>query len=486
MKSKHNFKIEYEDGRVVDIHELGVWVESFHIYSPNVERELLEMRGRHGAQQGSSRLKPRKIDIGFQVETESPTELDEIKHILFSTFYDHHPYKIIRDLTPGEYLYAAQEGDYDLDNITESDAEFIITLTMLDPVIYKSPLIKSTKNPFNPFTINNIGSVEVAPIFRVTLKEPATYLDIIGANDYMRIGRPHTVEQKPFLSHRPIMIDDAIEKTSDWTFTSFNPDGAVKSGEIDAEGGYFFASKYGAGDGWHGPALNRSVGVPQPDYIVTTYFHLKTRNGEKGRTELYLLNQLGEPIAKMAAVARYDTGQIQIELNIRNGSDSQFLTVRDWKYKNDFFGYLILEKRGQTFKGVIAQQEFNKKGVAYTRYVERFSHLDIQNRFQQSLAAVAQHYGAYGSESPPQKSHIRKIIVEEILEEPEGVEYIGVAGDTFEFNHIEEVIYKNGDPFMKKDFGSRFFKLHRGINSYTFSPAKSISSIEAEWSEGKL
>lgn len=138
MKSRFNFSIEYSDGHKVDMYEKGLWVSFFRISSPNAERSLYEHSQIPGARLISSRIGVRKIQIGFSFEKGSLEELDSFKHEIYQTFFHSDEYKVVRDMYPGNYLMALQEGEYDIQNVTGTDGEFEIELTMLDPFIYGS------------------------------------------------------------------------------------------------------------------------------------------------------------------------------------------------------------------------------------------------------------------------------------------------------------------------------------------------------------
>ncbi|MGF3103649.1 distal tail protein Dit [Rossellomorea sp. DUT-2] len=481
MKSEHNFVIEYEDGSIADMDELGLWVESFHIYSPNVERKYSQIQGRDGAVQTSSRLTTRKIDISFQVETESPEELDTLKHTIFHTFYRKKQFKIIRDLIPTKFLFAVQEGEYDFDNITESDADFSITLTMLDPFIYGQKRTAVIENPTAPFVLRNYGMEETPPDFTIELSGPTTLLDIIGDEDYMRIGRPATVDDVTFKEYENVFNEDGFILT-DWTTALFTPDGGTKSGTMGVDSGNFIATSFGSGTNWHGPTLAKSLNgsVVIPDFKVRAYFNVGSNPSQRARTEVYLLDTASNVIGKVAAVLRKSSGEVDVEIALRNGSNVHYVVSMDWTYK-EFFGYMDIIKKGKEFTFYIAQQGYRADGSVYTRHKPKFTFEDDNSEFQKSLAAIGMHIGTHSNYPTPSKANIRKIEVEKINSQPEGIPFIGTTGDIFEFFNGESKIYKNGDLFFGKDFGARFFHLRPGENVFLANPPEVIREIRAEW-----
>lgn len=134
MKSPFNFKIKHNNGKVYDMHDIGVWVEYFHIYSPNPHRIKRERR-KTGEQLIRTREGTRQIETKLQLQTNSILELDELKHEIYSIFYSEKEFEIIRDLNPTKRIKAVQEEAYDIDNITCSDGDFIIPLAMYIPYL---------------------------------------------------------------------------------------------------------------------------------------------------------------------------------------------------------------------------------------------------------------------------------------------------------------------------------------------------------------
>jgi len=166
MKSELNFYIQYNNGEIVDMHEdLGLWVSSFQIASPNASHKLTEVSGMDGAYKAYTKMKTRGINISFQVNESSLLDLDVLKHKVFSTFYSKEIYKIVRDIKPDQEIYAIQDGNYEFDYISDSDAEFDIGLIMPDPYIYsieKSQVVNSYADP--TITLRTTFASSEAPI----------------------------------------------------------------------------------------------------------------------------------------------------------------------------------------------------------------------------------------------------------------------------------------------------------------------------------
>jgi predicted phage tail component-like protein len=147
------------------MHDIGLWVESFHISSPDPSRKFFDLPGMNGSYLAKSKIKMRKVEIGFQVETDSIFDLDELKHTIYGVFYSEKPYKIVRDFRPDRILYAVQDGEYDIENITPEDGEFTLSLIMPDPFLYgpeKTQIVDASGDP--TITIPTLFASSDSPI----------------------------------------------------------------------------------------------------------------------------------------------------------------------------------------------------------------------------------------------------------------------------------------------------------------------------------
>jgi predicted phage tail component-like protein len=367
-------------------------------------------------------------------------------------------------------------------DVPEEDSNILIgsiTFFCSDPNKYgrlKDPIFT---NLASPITLHNGGTVPTPPTFRFVLSQSTTYLDIIGDENYMRIGRPVSVDQTPFQKYTKILKANG-ENMTGWANALFSPDGGTNSGTMNADGLDYYASAYGSGTSWHGPTKSRSTLETASDYLIRAFFNVGNNPSQRARTEVYLLNASSQVIGKVSVVLRKSTGGVDVEINLRNGANSKYIVSMDWTY-SDFFGYMDLEKEGTDFKFSVAQQGLREDGSNYTRHKQTFSFNDLNNEFQQDLAAVGMHIGTHSDFPAPSKARIRLIEVYKINTEPEGIPYIGEPGDVFEFNHKESKIYKNGDPFTDKDFGARFFHLQEGDNVFVINPSNVVSEVQAIW-----
>jgi predicted phage tail component-like protein len=448
------------------------------VFAP-ITRNLLNIPGRAGALLDSSQTNVRIIEQPIFFKGINNEDLRLLEEEISGWLVTDTPAPLIFDDEPHRTYYAIVDGRLDLEEALFVE-EGVITFLCLDPYKYGELHDETFRGSelSDPINLVNNGSALAFPHITITLSGPTTLLDIIGDEDYMRIGKPVTVDDTPFQKYETVWSDDG-NTTVGWASAGYVPDGGVNSGTMDAANGEFYASSYGSGASWHGPALAKSIGSALSDYVVRAYLDVSSSNGSKrGRAEVYLLDASNRIIGKVAAVIRKSTGDAEVEIALRNGSIKHYVTSMDWTYKT-FYGYLDIIKEGTSFSVSVAQQG-NDGTKVYTRHKQQFSYLDINNGFQSDLAAIGIHTATHGSASPS-KAAIRKIEVERINQKSNGISYIGKAGDVFEFVMEKGLILKNGEPFMKKDFGSRFFQLKPGNNFFVLNSPSVIAEFNAKW-----
>lgn len=228
IKSQLNFHIEKANGEMTDMYDIGLWVNSFHISSPDAENNLLEVPGMNGARHTSTKMKVRKVEIVFQVETDSLSDMDDLKHLVYATFYDTVPYKIVRGFKTEKMLYALQDGAYDIDNITPEDGEFTLTLVMVDPVLFGLSITQTLIDPNNAnanLIIQYSGTAEGFPIFTVTFTAAASDFKLMSpSGEYVRVIWGFVAGDVLIIDHEKekITINDNVIMTAlDWANSDF-------------------------------------------------------------------------------------------------------------------------------------------------------------------------------------------------------------------------------------------------------------------------
>jgi phage-related protein len=146
IKSIFNFKIQYQDGTIIDLHEdKNLWVSSFRILSSAPEHNTETVLGRHGAIYLGTTLKERKVTSRISIEATDYVDFDLLRDELFRIFNPLEKFYIIRDLQPGKRMEVSVTNEFDIDYETLEDGEFSIEF-VIHSVFLES--IGTTQDPF--------------------------------------------------------------------------------------------------------------------------------------------------------------------------------------------------------------------------------------------------------------------------------------------------------------------------------------------------
>jgi Phage tail protein len=137
-KSIFNFKIQYLDGTTVDLHKLNMWVEEFHISSPEPSHITEVIEGKHGVEYLGSTLKERKISSQIMVESVDRVDFDLFRDDLFRIFKPTEKFYIIRDLQPAKRMLVSLAGGFNVDyldlDVGEFELKFVIHSVFLESI----------------------------------------------------------------------------------------------------------------------------------------------------------------------------------------------------------------------------------------------------------------------------------------------------------------------------------------------------------------
>jgi len=479
MKSPLNFQIK-KGGNTYDMHELGIWVASFHIYSPNLTRNKLSIPGRPGAYLVSTQEDERHVRIVLQIETDDISELNELKHIIFDLFYSDQEFSIVRDMTPGKEMFVIQEGEYDIENVSDSDGEFEITLTMLNPYLY-GPRKSMPIDPANPIVLAYKGTAPGKPIFRFNVTQPTTMIEYANGEEYMAIGQPDSVDSAPYHPYTSILVDE-LQSTVGWARSSIPLDLGANVGEMISFGEEFGATDYGTGTSWHGPAVQKTFSSIQ-DFKCQVFFNVQVTNSkQRGRAEAYLVASDLSVIGKIIVTCPNSSQKASVSVYLRNGTTTKYILHQADAYMNGFHGWVTIERKGTEYKIEVGTDgwDANLKYVVYSR--ETFTFRDLNSDFQRPFAGVVLHVGAWASAPLPYRARIRAVKIFRINNQ-EGTPYIVNPGDTVVIDHEKELILVNDEPRVDlKDFGATFFELRPGDNTIVCNPPDAFTA-EIEWRE---
>ena len=90
----------------------------------------------------------------------------------------------MRDITPDRHILVYQEGSYDIDNLTDSDGVFSLSLRMLEPFLFGSQNQLSITTSYANRTVT--GQVETPWVSRTVFPAAATSFWL----EKDQVGRP--------------------------------------------------------------------------------------------------------------------------------------------------------------------------------------------------------------------------------------------------------------------------------------------------------
>ncbi|UYL94140.1 distal tail protein [Geobacillus phage vB_GthS_PK5.2] len=473
MKSRLNFIVK-KDGKIYDMHELGIWVSSFHIYSPNLTRNKIVVPGRPGAYLAGTKEEERHVRISLQIETNDLQEFDEMKHRIFELFYSNDEFVIIRDIAPDREIRVLQEGEYDIENLSDSDGEFEVTLTMLDP--YLSGPEKEAIFPSDVVSLNYKGTAPGEPVFEMEARQSATFALIQNQDEeYMMIGKPADVSVE-VVSPKTQLLYENGETISEWSPATSEMEGGSQ-GTIGYDGAGITAPSYGTGTGYHGPSVFKEV-PPTKDFEIELRGQLYTDHvNQTGRFGFFLFDEQMRQIAFMAAI---DNSQY-VNRKLAEG--------RIGPYIGDFKNYIVSSRNYQKeWDNFPAYLRLRRIGDRYEFYVARVlgdgSHMNplsaswtvFEDQFRGRLRYVGIFIDKYGDTASPHTNRIDYVRVHALTQETsDRTPYIVRQGDIITFNHQTKEIRINGEDRKDlKDFGAKFFKLKKGENRFVVMPSNAF------------
>jgi predicted phage tail component-like protein len=339
-----------------------------------------------------------------------------------------------------------------------------------------------------PTTINNAGTAESDPTFRAYIKRPTTMLAIISPEKYMLLGQPTGVEETQ-TDERNVVLDDDMADTTGWSSTGlYTPDGGAVSGSMTSDGDNFKASNYGTGTSWHGPALKYTLPAPIQDFHIMLQLKLSSAQAKNiGRVELYLLDDLGNRLGKMAFKdAHKDIDEAVGEIRLGPFSDNYSLvdSLPSLREKRGYAEHNILfaqmKREGTYFFGqygeigINGEHDHRQNGRLY----------DEGNNYQAKVAAVQVAIAAYDDYDPVEIATAGRVIVTELLQPTSTqVPYIAKAGDVIDIDHTDNAIRLNGEKALYlKDLSSDFFDFGTGSTELGVSPADA-ATVETTFKE---
>lgn len=466
-----------EDGSVYDMYELGIWVSSFRIYSPNVNRERTDIPGRPGILVTDTKEAERHVHIEMQIETESLKEYDELKHRIFEIFYNQEPFVIIRDQFPNQQIWVIQEGEYDIDNITDVDGEFSVDLIMTEPYIFGSEK-EITFTNVSYFEVD--GTVETEPVIEVTLKDDTEYVSVSNGSEYNMVGYPAKEDETP-IEPETLIYRTSGQTLVGWTQSAepslegYPNTGTLKSGE------YFWTDDYGTYDPnpsvWHGPAMKTSLPQALQDFRFDVGLRaLTTGRNQAGSVEVALLDASGRYVARINATKHY-AGTPTVYGRVRAGTKANGYDVirEDWAHYNNLQAIFRVIRQGNYWEAQIHAMNYG-----WSKIVHKWT--DYEGIASAPVTQVQVRLFQRG-QYPVIDQFVDDIEIYKINNISDGqVPIIARAGDIVVFDHQNDNITINGESAIdKKAFLGNYFKLKPGYNMIEVEPQSAVESVKLKY-----
>lgn len=438
-----------------------------------IRRNFVTLPGLPGAHLESTDTEVRIIQQPIVINGKDRLDVRKLEEDLADWLITKDPVKLIFDDEPNRVYFAVIDGSLNIEDIARF-GKGVITFICPDPYKYGSELTftsHASLEEVNTLVMNNPGTRESYPVFTMIAKKPITHLDIIGPDGYMRIGRPVSVEET-VINPRESILNDTMSTLVGWT-TAHNVDGGVRTGSFQASSKGFSVSDYGTGSSWHGPSLQKSLSQQLDNFEVEMFLTLQSlRNTEVGRVELYLLDENGQHIGKVA-MKDILTGDYlnQVEARVGPLVSGTYIATGTPPRPSDWI----------PFKGIIRITRIEGKWNVYianigSRHIGPLHGSYLESGDLKKLAAIQVHIGV-SKDRLPSKMQIhnvkvfkRNVITEDI------VPYIAHEGDEIIIDHRNDSILVNGEEMqkLKGDFMASFFPIQSGDTALVISPGDAV------------
>jgi predicted phage tail component-like protein len=441
-----------------------------------VTRSFLTMPNRAGAYLQGTQTNVRVIEVPVAIKANATMTLQAMKEDLATWLISDKPERLIFDDEQNRIYYAVVDGNLDFEELVRI-GNGTITFICPDPYKYSlAPKGISFSGAGTANTINN-GTVETYPIIKATITNAITFLSASSGDDNISIGQPSSVEVTP-VNPTTSVFQDGMDSLTGWVQSSITLDGGVKSGTLATSGGSFFASDYGTGPAWHGPAMQKSLSEQVQDFQIDISCKFETTiPSQVGRLEVYLLDINNKVIGKLAMKDYTTTQELTMpEIIIKNDTNSSAILVRNMNDDFDnWYGILRLKRVGQELWATTIRVDPTTAEKLETK--ERY-YYDLNNEYQSKLSSIVVHIGSNSTYTVPAINQIHEISVQKIntLTETQ-IPIIGMPGDVIIFDHEKNTITRNGESILhEKDLSSKFFPIKKGSSTVTIQPSDSVSA----------
>lgn len=387
----------------------------------------------------------------------------------------------ISDWEPDKVYYAVLDSQdiKRVDNIARAGSG---TLTLVCPDPFAYDLNELTVSI--PAVVNNTGTADVSPKFKITLNQPTTHLEIInnsvltpqGTPRSIVLGKASTIEQSEY-TREELVLDDTMQDTSTWQTAGSVENGYV-SGNMNVNANGFYAETFGtpiSPNRFQGPSLKKAIGQVLQDFKIDVYFSLLNSNHEIGIIETYLLGSNDEVIGKISfgdpwKYTKQNQGKMQAG-TAANGYD--LVTTSDRPYGwNDFSGIMRITREDNVW---VPYWAIIRSDGTHDWRRSNLSYVDIDRKYTGQISSVQVAIRTWPYADPCDMSihHIKVYKINQPTDINNNIPYIASAGDIIELNTATGLLTKNGEPSLElisldTDFN---FNLQMGENDIEVNPS---------------
>lgn len=446
-----------------------------------IKRQLLSVPKRPGALLQGTSTDVRTLDVPVLIEKPSGWSFPKLREDLALWLNTEDSAELKFDDDSDRLYFALLNNISNLEIINPSKAKVVITFICVDPYKYSGErrvFIQGSAMD-KVFNVDNLGNIETYPITRVDVKQKLNYFSLISTDNYLQIGAPATVDEKPY-EPETLILSDNCNTIGGWTQAT-NVDNGNISGEIKSSGNYLYADTYGTviqPPQWQGPSLKKSLGKALKNFRARINVHFWNKPETRtGMLEVYFLNASNEVVAKIGLEDRFAaTNNIMAKAGLGGPLN------RQWIYS----GGADNPANWDDFSGIMEIQRVNNYWTVYWSTVApdlthswprgtggSIYYNDVAGTYADDVTQIQISFRIH-PDTEKAETAIHDINVWEINDKPTPVSIpiVAMPGDVLEIDHYKNTVRKNGQIVQGlKDFGSNFFALKPGRNKLTFQPS---------------
>lgn len=467
-------------------------------YGANRNVEPIQVKGRHGAVQGSIDINEKEFTIGFVIKANSREELRKIADDMVLWLSTEETKKLVLPEDPDRYYEAILTGPIDKESIVNF-ARVTVKFISFDGLGYSNKTFRNTAISDAVSVVNEGTSKTDFNVEATALEDSTMFLISKSDEDYFMIGKPEEVGKTNVKS--PYIIKDDMANLQGWTTVQTGRvDDIVSGGTVTGKfslgglGTNFRIFDYGTpqtNNEWHGPAIRKSLSDTAQDFSAIGVAKLFDREKGVGKAFFHLQDETGKLVCSFGLLDGHDAYsnvRFVVRLYDDYGAPKQILDYKgesSYAYRDDFI-YLKVVRKGKRFE--LSTWKYRKHDNGRTSVTSRYSTVwnDSRLQYQRPIRQVML-YGATHSRYSTLPVYFSKINIVKLKTEGENETAIAInQGDIINIDTKSNLVTINGEPKNDiKDFGSNYFKLDTGLNNLLIAPEGKFDT-QITWNDSFL